>query len=930
MHHKIFSPRSILTTVALFMLALVAYAVIVFNDATLTSDKDDYLPGENAVLTGTGFEAGETVDLSISIDDPETGEHVGDFAFTQVEADTDGGFVVNYTVPVEAEHKQLVALAMGLTSGRTATATFFDGNIGVHNVRFSATGLPTATSVTVAGASPPPGGGAHGAAAYSTTFSTPAVSSNIGAAPSNFTSGGHTHGPLTFTFGFPLTKTVGATVYNLSGASVTAGSSAISSYVFSAGTGLGSFVTGAPNTGSGGVPTTVTATYVLANNPPTITAADVNRGDVCTLDGNYTETVTPSTFGSASDPNAGDSVTFTFSDNTTSKIVTLSQATPSMSFTLKAVDSHGATATPVVVSLSADVHTQPTNAAPVITADDIVTGEICAVGDSLEVTVTPDMFGSAVDPDGDPVTYSFEGGSMSETITLTSDAPEVFLTLTVTDDPSGRDDVHCDPLVPLSAEPKVVMLSVALQDVPTNAPPVVTANDYAVLGIYFVTDMVCSVSIPITEEMLGVGYSDSDNDPIAASSFVFDPFNAILSAGTPSVPVSVSVLDNPYPRFETEDPDHHCIALWPFPGLGSASANVSATFEVMTNSAPTITAGNEVLDLGSIALNGTNEYNATISAVQFDPAATDSDVNNGIYDLVGPITLSDTNLTFEFPAGSTAGDEWVELEVTLKATDDPSPRNALINVSGCDPLLPMEGTKVVTVKVHLYRNRAPVFTAYADKDLGNIIGCMENGNFQREVTLPSDQADLISYFGVSTLDPDGDAVTVTADVTEVVLVGPGLAQATVTLTATDDPTPRHSGLSPLSSSVQVLVKARITFDFVGFFSPLSNTKTTLIKRGRTVPVKFQLRDCEGRIISTGLHSIRVLFQSGASPAGDPTVGDSGASGDNGIYFRFTGSPDWQWIYNLQTNTTYQMGATYIIRATLDDGTTHDVLISIKP
>lgn len=929
MPYKFFVVRSTATLVVSLLFAIVTFGVLVAHEATLTSDRDDYLPGETAVLTGTGFEPGELVDLSISIEDLVSGEHVGDYAFTQINADQQGGFVVDYLVPQEASDKQIIAVALGMTSGRAATATFWDGNIGVHNVNFAATGLPSATSVAVSGNAPTPGS-THTASAYSTSFSTPSASSNIGAAPSNYTSGGHTHGSLTFTFNFPTTKTVGSVVYNLTGASVTAGSSSVTSFTFSATTGAGSFVTGAPNTGSGGVATRVTATYALANNPPVITASNVNLGAVCTSDGNYTTTVTPSTFGTASDPDAGDSVTFTFSDNTTSKVVTLSAGVPSQSFTLKAVDSHGALATPVTVSLSADVHTQPVNAAPVITATDYLAGEICSVGDSMTVTVTPEMFGSATDSDCDPVTLTFLGGSTSQTVTLTSASPEAFLTLVAVDDPSGRDNEHCAPMSPLSAEPVEVMVSVHLVAVPTNSAPTVTASDYAVPGTYYVTDTDCSVTIPVTAAMLGAGFSDADGDPISAAGFILDPTSVVLNAALSSALVSVTAFDNPFPRYLVEDPDMHCVDLWPVSGMGSASANVSANFEVMVNTAPTITVGTETLDLGSIALNGTTTYNASFAVGDFSPSASDSDVNNGISDLLGSISLNTTTLTFEFPSGSTNGDEIVTLPVVLSVTDDPSPRNALINVPGCDPLAPMTGTKTVYVRVHLYRNRAPEFSAFSNKDLGNIIGCMENGQFQETVNLPTTDGDLRSYFSLTTADPDGDPITVSADVTQVTLIGPGLAQATVHLTATDDPTARHSGLLARSTTIEVLVTARVTYDFVGFFSPLSNTKATLVKRGSAVPVKFQLRDCDGNVVSTGLHSIRVLYQSGVSPSGDPIVDDSGASNDNGVYFRFSGAPGMQWIYNLKTDSTYKLGATYVVRATLDDGTTHDVLISIKP
>lgn len=93
-------------------------------------------------------------------------------------------------------------------------------------------------------------------------------------------------------------------------------------------------------------------------------------------------------------------------------------------------------------------------------------------------------------------------------------------------------------------------------------------------------------------------------------------------------------------------------------------------------------------------------------------------------------------------------------------------------------------------------------------------------------------------------------------------------------------------------------------------------------------MKFSITDCSGNSITTGDHTISVAYQPGITPTGDPTVDDAGMSGDNGINFRYdpTGM---QWTFNLQTNSTYYVGATYLITAHLDDGTDHNVSIAIK-
>ena len=125
-----------------------------------------------------------------------------------------------------------------------------------------------------------------------------------------------------------------------------------------------------------------------------------------------------------------------------------------------------------------------------------------------------------------------------------------------------------------------------------------------------------------------------------------------------------------------------------------------------------------------------------------------------------------------------------------------------------------------------------------------------------------------------------------------------------------------------------MVTVQVTYAFSGFFSPLNCQINTKVKRGSGVPVKFQLMDGCGNLITTGDHTVSVARLVGITPGGEAVVDDAGMSGDNGDNFRYdpTGM---QWIFNLKTNSTYLVGTTYQISATLDDGTTHNVPIAIK-
>jgi len=102
---------------------------------TLTTDKADYKPGETATLTGSGFQAGETVTLQVlhadhQPGDPITGE---DHDPWQVTADENGGFVTTWHVcEDDCLGETLIATADGQTSARHAEIYFTDAQIQIN------------------------------------------------------------------------------------------------------------------------------------------------------------------------------------------------------------------------------------------------------------------------------------------------------------------------------------------------------------------------------------------------------------------------------------------------------------------------------------------------------------------------------------------------------------------------------------------------------------------------------------------------------------------------------------------------------------------------------------------------------------------------------------------------------------------------------
>ena len=79
------------TVVAAFVAALLIGSSAHAFSQTLTSDKPDYAPGEMAVLTGTGFGAGEQVTLRVHHVEaaPDSGADHEGWTLT---ADDNGGF----------------------------------------------------------------------------------------------------------------------------------------------------------------------------------------------------------------------------------------------------------------------------------------------------------------------------------------------------------------------------------------------------------------------------------------------------------------------------------------------------------------------------------------------------------------------------------------------------------------------------------------------------------------------------------------------------------------------------------------------------------------------------------------------------------------------------------------------------------------------
>ena len=120
-----------------------SFAVVASSSASITTDKMDYGPGETVMITGRGFQPGETVRLKIH-EDPHTPQERG----FDVVADADGNFDGEYLVQDYDLNMKFIVGARGLSSGSTAQTTFTDafkadleGQSAVSTVNQTGTGV---------------------------------------------------------------------------------------------------------------------------------------------------------------------------------------------------------------------------------------------------------------------------------------------------------------------------------------------------------------------------------------------------------------------------------------------------------------------------------------------------------------------------------------------------------------------------------------------------------------------------------------------------------------------------------------------------------------------------------------------------------------------------------------------------------------------
>ena len=113
-----------------------------FNPARIWSDKDDYLPGDNVILSGSGWKPNENVYL-YAVDDTTEAWTYG----TTVTSDATGGFVVNpfFVVQLVQLGANFHVTAVGALSNMQTDVKFTDANRQININAFSIISPPGAT-----------------------------------------------------------------------------------------------------------------------------------------------------------------------------------------------------------------------------------------------------------------------------------------------------------------------------------------------------------------------------------------------------------------------------------------------------------------------------------------------------------------------------------------------------------------------------------------------------------------------------------------------------------------------------------------------------------------------------------------------------------------------------------------------------------------
>jgi hypothetical protein len=140
----------------------------------------------------------------------------------------------------------------------------------------------------------------------------------------------------------------------------------------------------------------------------------------------------------------------------------------------------------------------------------------------------------------------------------------------------------------------------------------------------------------------------------------------------------------------------------------------------------------------------------------------------------------------------------------------------------------------------------------------------------------------------------------------------GLGLHTVKCTATD----------AAGNSADAVDQVQLAYTFIGFLPPVDNVVTNTGKAGRTYPVKWQLKNAAGALITSTAVVRGITFASIPCTTLSPTADALETTATGGTSLR---NDSGQFVYDWQTPSK---AGCYVLTVSLDDDSVHQALFKL--